>query len=47
MSASNPRIHGTGEPWATLAWCAVGLASGVLTLWAVRGLCTWALGCGE
>jgi uncharacterized membrane protein YuzA (DUF378 family) len=47
MTASAPRIHGTGEPWATIAWALVGVACAPLALWIVKAVCKWAMGWGE
>jgi len=46
MSARNPRIHGTGEPWATLAWTLAGVACAPLAMWIVKALGRWAMGWG-
>jgi len=46
MSARNPRIHGTGEPWATVAWALVGVACAPLAMWIVKALGKWAMGWG-
>lgn len=43
MSARNPRIHGTGEPWATVAWALVGVACGPLAIWIAWAVCMAAL----
>lgn len=43
MTARAHRIHGTGEPWATLAWALAGSALAPVTLWIVRELCMAAL----
>lgn len=43
MTASAPRIHGTGDPWATLAWALAGAALAPVTLWFVREICMAAL----
>lgn len=47
MSARNPRIHGAGEPWATLAWALAGSALAPVTLWIVREICMAALAAME
>jgi hypothetical protein len=46
VSARNPRIHGTGEPWATLAWALVGAACAPLALGIAWALGKWAMGWG-
>jgi len=43
MSARKPRLHGTGEPWATIAWALDGAALAPVTLWIVKEICKAAL----
>jgi uncharacterized membrane protein len=43
MSARNPRIHGKGEPWATVAWALVGVACAPLALGIAWALGKWAI----
>ena len=47
MSARNPRIHGTGEPWRTIAWVLVGVACAPLAMWIAWELGKRAMGWGE
>lgn len=44
MTARAPKIHGTGEPWATLAWALAGAALAPVTLWIAWALGKWAMG---
>jgi len=46
MSTRNPRLHGTGEPWATIAWALVGVACAPLALGIAWALGKWAMGWG-
>ena len=43
MTARAPKIHGTGEPWATIAWSLAGAALAPVTLWIVKEICMAAL----
>ena len=43
MTARAPRIHGSGEPWKTIAWALVGAACGPLALWIAWAVCKAAL----
>lgn len=47
MSARTTRLHGMGEPWATIAWALVGAACAPLALGIAWALGKWAMGWGE
>ena len=39
MTARAPKIHGTGEPWATIAWALAGAICGPVALWIAWAVC--------